>query len=254
MMAEAEKRVALVTGAARGIGLGIAGRLARDGAHVVMTDVLSEVKDSAAKLAGEGLSVEAVVGDVSSQAWTRDVVAQTIARWRSLDILVNNAGISPKRNNAKVLVRDTDLAQWQSVLDINLTGAFLLCRACVPSMIERKWGRIINISSQAGRSRSDVAGAAYGASKAGLIGFSRVLASEVGSDGVTVNCIAPGRIESPMQAVAGEEATRAYVARIPVGRIGTGADIAASVAFLASEEASFITGAIIDVNGGFFMG
>jgi 3-oxoacyl-[acyl-carrier protein] reductase len=243
-----------VTGAARGIGLGIAGRLARDGAHVIITDVLAEVQDSAAKLSKEGLSVEALVGDVSSEAWTLEATARIAAAYGGIDILVNNAGISPKRDGRKVLVRDTTLADWQAVMDINLTGAFLLSRACVPAMVDRGWGRIVNISSQAARTRADIAGAAYAASKAGMIGFSRVLASEVGKAGVTVNCIAPGRIESPMQAVAGAEATRDYVSRIPVGRIGTSSDIAATVAFLASDESGFITGATIDVNGGFFMG
>ncbi len=222
----------------------------------MLTDVLGEVKDSAGKLAGEGLSVEAVVGDVSSEAWTSDVVAQTIASRGSLDILVNNAGISPKRNGAKVLVRDTDLAQWQSVLDINLTGAFLLCRACVPSMVERKWGRIVNISSQAGRG-----GEQERRRRRGLRRFQgcadRLLAGAgVGSrqrwgDRELHRARADRKSDAGCR---GEEATRAYVARIPVGRIGTGADIAASVAFLVSDESSFITGATIDVNGGFFMG
>jgi 3-oxoacyl-[acyl-carrier protein] reductase len=246
--------VALVTGAARGIGLGIAERLARDGAHVVIADVLPEAGEGAAELARQGLSAQAMVGDVSDEAWTRDVAARLAAEHGGVDMLVNNAGISPKRDGRKVLVRDMALAEWNAVMAVNLTGAFLLCRECVPGMQERGWGRVVNISSQAGRTRTDIAGAAYAASKAGLIGFSRVLASEVGTSGVTVNCIAPGRIESPMQAVAGEAATRDYVSRIPVGRIGTAADIAATVAFLASEEAGFITGATIDVNGGFFMG
>ena len=143
---------------------------------------------------------------------------------------------------------------WNSVLAVNVTGAFLLCREATPAMQEKGWGRVVNISSQAARTRADIAGAAYAASKSAMIGLSRVLASEVGRSGVTVNCIAPGRIESPMQAVAGADATREYVSRIPVGRIGTAADIAATVAFLASEEAGFITGATLDVNGGFFMG
>ena len=248
-----KRRVALVTGAARGIGYGIAERLARDGAHVVLTDVLDDVAGSAAKLTEAGWSAEGLVGDVSDEAWVTAVTAGVNTRLGGIDVLVNNAGISPKHDNRKIAVQDTPRAQWDQVLAVNLTGAFMLCRACVPGMRARGWGRVITISSQAARSRTDVAGAAYAASKAGLIGLSRVLASEVGADGVTVNCIAPGRIESPMQAVAGEEATRQYVSRIPVGRIGTAGDIAATVAFLASEEASFITGATIDVTGGFFM-
>jgi 3-oxoacyl-[acyl-carrier protein] reductase len=247
-MAE-RQRVALVTGAARGIGYGIAERLARDGARVVITDVLETVTDSAARLGAEG-----VVGDVSDEAWVLSLARRLEAEHGGVDVLVNNAGISPKRDNRKVPVRDTDWADWRRVMDINLGGAFLMCRALVPGMEARGWGRVISISSQAARTRADIAGAAYAASKAGMVAFSRVLASEVGKKGVTVNCIAPGRIESPMQAVAGEEATREYITRIPVGRIGTGADVAATVAFLASDEAGFITGATLDVNGGFFMG
>jgi 3-oxoacyl-[acyl-carrier protein] reductase len=248
------KRVALVTGAARGIGLGIAERLAGDGATVVISDVIGEVSESAEALRRKGYAAQGVQGDVTDRTWCEEVVARTTRDHGSLDILVNNAGISPKRDGRKILVRDTDPDQWNSVLAVNLTGAFLLCRAATPTMQERGWGRVVNISSQAGRTRVDIAGAAYAASKAGLIGFSRVLAAEVGKQGVTVNCIAPGRIESPMAAEAGAEANREYVSRIPVGRIGTAGDIAATVAFLASDGAGFITGATLDVNGGFFMG
>jgi 3-oxoacyl-[acyl-carrier protein] reductase len=253
-MTDKQGRVALVTGAARGIGLGIAERLAQDGAHVVLSDVLPEVHEAAERLRKAGLLADAEVGSVADEAWARSVVQGIEARHSRLDILVNNAGISPKRDGKKYPVQDTPLAQWNEVLAVNLTGAFLLCREAVPGMTNRGWGRIIMISSQAARTRADIAGSAYAAAKAGMIALSRVLASEVGKAGVTVNCIAPGRIESPMQAVAGEEATREYVNRIPVGRIGKPADIAATVAFLASDEASFITGATIDVNGGYFMG
>lgn len=253
-MVAGKRRIALVTGASRGIGHGIAERLARNGAHVVISDVLAEVHEAAERLRSAGLAVDGVEGSVADEGWTGDVVRRIESDHGSLDILVNNAGISPKRDGKKIPVRDTPLAQWNEVLAVNLTGAFLLCRAAVPGMTERGWGRIVTISSQAARTRADIAGSAYAASKAGLVALSRVLASEVGRSGVTVNCIAPGRIESPMQAVAGADATDEYVSRIPVGRIGTAADIAATVAFLASEEAGFITGATIDVNGGFFMG
>lgn len=253
-MSSGTKRVALVTGAAGGIGLGIAERLAEAGAIVLITDVAGHVEDSAAMLRARGHSVSGSTGDVTDPAWCNEVVAQAHRDHGSLDILVNNAGISPKRDGKKIFIRDTDLDQWNQVLAVNLTGTFLLCRAATPKMQERGWGRVVNISSQAARTRADIAGAAYAASKAGMIGLSRVLASEVGRDGVTVNCIAPGRIESPMAAMAGAEANREYVTRIPVGRIGTAGDIGATVAFLASDEAGFITGATIDVNGGFFMG
>ena len=253
-MSKSQTRVALVTGAAGGIGFGIAERLAGGGVTVLITDVSEQVEESAATLRRRGHAVEGQMGDVTDQAWCDEVVAQAHRDHGSLDILVNNAGISPKRDGRKILVRDTDLDQWNRVLAVNLTGAFLLCRAATPRMQERGWGRVVNIASQAARTRADIAGAAYAASKSAMIGFSRVLASEVGRDGVTVNCIAPGRIESPMAAVAGAATNQEYVTRIPVGRIGHAGDVAATVAFLASDEASFITGATIDVNGGFFMG
>lgn len=253
-MSTASPRVALVTGAARGIGLGIAERLARDGAHVVITDVIPEVEASAKALSAKGHSVTAIIGDVADEAWCVETVARVQRELGALDILVNNAGISPKKDGRKILIRDTDLDSWNKVFAVNITGAFLLCREATPAMQEKGWGRVVNISSQSARTRADIAGSAYAASKSAMIGFSRVLASEVGRSGVTVNCIAPGRIESPMQAVAGAEATREYVSRIPVGRIGVAADIAATVAFLTSDEAGFITGATLDVTGGFFMG
>ena len=253
-MSTASPRIALVTGAARGIGLGIAERLARDGAHVVITDVIPEVEASAKALSAKGHSVTAIIGDVADEAWCVETVARVQRELGALDILVNNAGISPKKDGRKILIRDTDLDSWNKVFAVNITGAFLLCREATPAMQEKGWGRVVNISSQSARTRADIAGSAYAASKSAMIGFSRVLASEVGRSGVTVNCIAPGRIESPMQAVAGAEATREYVSRIPVGRIGVAADIAATVAFLASDEAGFITGATLDVTGGFFMG
>ena len=253
-MAGKQTRVALVTGAARGIGFGIAERLAQDGVHVVLSDVLPAVHEAAERLRGSGLLAEAEIGSVADEAWARQVVHGIESRHGRLDILVNNAGISPKRDGRKYTVRDTPLAQWNEVLAVNLTGAFLLCRETVPGMTARGWGRIVMISSQSARTRADIAGSAYASAKAGMIALSRVLASEVGKAGITVNCIAPGRIESPMQAAAGEEATREYVTRIPVGRLGTATDIAAAVAFLASDEAGFVTGATLDVNGGFFMG
>ena len=133
---------------------------------------------------------------------------------------------------------------------VNFTGSFLMCKACIPAMRARKWGRIVNMASQAARTRSDATNPHYATSKAALIGFSRSLALEVAGDGITVNCVAPGRIRTEMTARMGEAADRAYAARSAVGRVGEPGDIAAAVAFLASERASFITGTTLDVNGG----
>lgn len=253
-MTQDQQRLALVTGAARGIGLGVAERLAGDGLNVVLVDLIDEVHGAARGLAAKGLAVEACVADIAREDAVRALVDDVLARHGRLDVLVNNAGISPKHGGRKALVQDTSLEEWQAVLAVNLTGPFLMCRAALPAMRRHGWGRIVNMSSQAGRTRSQIAGSHYAASKAGLIGFSRTLAAEVGADGITVNCIAPGRIETPMAATAGVDVNRAYVSQIPVARIGHPGDIASAVSFLASEEAGFITGATLDVNGGHFMG
>ncbi len=164
-------RIALVTGAARGIGFGIAERLARQGAHVVISDVIPELEESARLLSAKGYSITAISGDVSSEDWCVETVERVQRDLGSLDILVNNAGISPKNEGRKILIRDTDLVTWNSVLGINVTGAFLLCREATPAMQEKGWGRVVNISSQSARTRADIAGAAYAASKSAMIGF-----------------------------------------------------------------------------------
>lgn len=229
-------RIALVTGAAQGIGAAIAERLARDGMQVVLADVLDRVEDTAAGLAAEGLACTAVRVDLGR-----------------IDVVVNNAGISPKHDGKRAPIDETSLEEWQAVIDINLTACFLIVKAALPSMKANRWGRIVNMASQAGRTRSQVAGSHYSASKAGLIGFTRTLAGEVGPFGITANCIAPGRIDTPMASEAGSEVNARYVGTIPVGRIGTPDDIGAAVAYLASEEAGFVTGVCLDVNGGHFM-
>jgi 3-oxoacyl-[acyl-carrier protein] reductase len=195
----------------------------------------------------------AVCGDVSQEDDCISIVKQVSAWGDGIDVLVNNAGITIKNGKDRWLTEETSLHDWKRTLDVNLTGTFLMSRSCVPLMRERSWGRIVNITSQAARSTSRFSGSAYAASKAGIIGFSRILAGEVGSSGITVNCVAPGRIRSEMNAVSGEEANLSYLSQIPVGRIGLGKDVASAVSYLASEHASFITGTIIDVNGGSWM-
>jgi 3-oxoacyl-[acyl-carrier protein] reductase len=168
-------------------------------------------------------------------------------------VLVNNAGITGRKGANKTPVAQTEPADWDRVMETNVTAAFLLCRACLASMQRARWGRVINMASQAARARTERANAHYAASKAALIGFSRGLALEVAGDGITVNCIAPGRITTPMTTQTGPEVDAAYAARSAVGRVGTPADITAAALFLAAEENSFITGMTLDVNGGYSM-
>ena len=201
-----------------------------------------------------GLSAEAATVDVGCAAELRALVGKVLAARGQIDILVNNAGIAPKKpNGLKALVEEIDEEEWLQVMNVNLTSAFVLSKACIPSMRSRKWGRIVNLTSVAGRSKSDISGAHYCASKAGLIGFSRVLANEVAPYGIRVNCIAPGRIMTPLAAVAGEEINQGYIKFIPVGRLGLPEDIAKVASFLASDDVDFVTGSVIDVNGGSYM-
>jgi 3-oxoacyl-[acyl-carrier protein] reductase len=248
-------KVAIVTGAARGIGLSIATRFLREGASVLLADMSDGDLSSCAKELPSALAERALPAraDVSKEEDVAKMVETAVARFGRVDILVNNAGISPKHRCRKAPVEEMQIAEWRQVLDVNLTGAFLCCRACLPHMRSANWGRIVNIASQAGRTKSEIAGAHYAASKAGMMALARTLAAEVGRAGITVNSIAPGRIETPMAAMAGAAVNEAYMARIPVGRLGSVDDIAAAAAYLASEEAGFVTGITLDVNGGAFM-
>lgn len=247
-------RTALITGARRGIGFSVAERLYQDGANIVLLDIdLAETQAAASQIDPSGKRVLALTADVSDITEVRRAVDQAATHFGSIDILVNNAGISPKHDGKSATIAAMSVDEWQRVLAINLTGTFLCSQACMEIMKARSWGRIINMSSQAGRTVSTIAGAHYAASKGGVIAFSRSLAAETGAFGITVNCIAPGRIMTPMSAEAGQAANEQYLKRIPVNRLGYPDDIAATVSFLASNEAGFITGATIDVNGGSFM-
>lgn len=253
MVGKLEGQVAVVTGAARGIGLAIAQRLAHDGALVVMTDVDDGLEEAASQLRDQQLNAQALRLDVTQESSITDVIGRVMAGQGRIDILVNNAGISPKKDGGKFLVEETSTADWGRVLAVNLTGPFLMSREVIPYMRKAGRGRIVNITSQAGRARPEATSGHYSASKAGLTGLSRAMANELGSSGITVNCVAPGAIETPMMANFSAEKRAHYASRAPVGILGQPADIAGAVSFLASDEGRYITGATIDVNGGTFM-
>jgi NAD(P)-dependent dehydrogenase (short-subunit alcohol dehydrogenase family) len=246
----AEGKVALVTGGAQGLGRGIAMRLAAEGYRLVLADIdEARLEEARAQVPNVLLTLRVDVADADSVSQALGHVRGQAGR---LDVLVNCAGILGLVDNRPPRVEDTPLDVWQRVISVNLTGPFLMCRAAVPLMRESGGGRIVNISSRAARVRSG--DPAYATSKGGLLTFSRYLAGEVAKDGITVNCVTPSRVETPMtRDLGGEAVLAAKIAETPLGRIGTVDDIAGTVAFLVSPDAAFMTGAILDVNGGSYM-
>lgn len=248
-----ERRVALVTGASRGIGAAIVERLIATGHLVIGIDVDEpSLADLAERFAPTDLRT--VVGDVGEPAAWEEAVDAAHAAAGPVSVLVNNAAISPKVDGRRVPSDQVTRAEWDEVLRVNLTGAFLGFQATVGDMREQGWGRIVMMSSGSAKAGARVAGVHYGTSKAALLGLTRTLALELGPDGITVNAITPGRIATPMAAAVSAEVNQMFLDEIPVGRLGTGADIAAMVDFLASDDAGFITGATFDVNGGGYIG
>jgi len=248
-MSGLDGRIALVTGASQGIGRACALALAGAGATVVLAArneaKLAEVK---AEIETAGGKAEAFALDVANEESIQTGAKAILAKYGKVEILVNNAGITRDK-----LVMQMKREDWDDVLSTNLTGSFLLTQALLRPMLKNRWGRIIGISSVVGRT-GQAGQVNYAATKAGLIGMSRALAREVATRGITVNVVAPGYIETPMTAVLNAEQTTAMMATIPLGRAGSDADIAHAVLYLASEGAGYVTGAVLDVNGGMFMG
>ena len=248
-MANLQGRIALVSGASQGIGRACALELARAGATVALAarneaklaEVVSEIETAGGQAAAFAI-------DVASEESIKAGARAVLDRLGKVEILVNNAGIT--RDGLMMAMKRGD---WDDVLATNLTGAFLLTQAVLRPMLKNRWGRIVNISSIVGRT-GQAGQVNYAASKAGLIGLTLSLAREVASRGITVNAVAPGYIETPMTAVLDEKVSAAMLATIPLGRRGTDQDIANAVKFLASDAASYITGHVLDVNGGMFMG
>lgn len=238
-------RTALVTGASGGIGQAIARALHAQGATVAISGTRRDALEAlAAELAAR---VEVLPCDLSDTAAVEALVPAAEAAMGGLDILVSNAGVT--KDNLFMRMKDEE---WDKVIAVNLTATFRLARACVKSMMRKRYGRIIGISSVVGVVGNPGQGN-YAASKAGMIGMFKSLAAEVASRNVTVNCVAPGFIESPMTDVLNEKQRAAVLSTVPMGRLGTGAEIAASVVYLASSEASYVTGQTLHVNGGMAM-
>jgi 3-oxoacyl-[acyl-carrier protein] reductase len=248
MTAGLNGKIALVTGASQGIGRAIALRLAAEGAHVALAarnqEKLAEV---AASIAASGGVAQSFVLDMANEESIKACAKAVIAHFGKIEILVNNAGIT--LDDLSLRMRRQ---KWDDVLTTNLTGPFLLSQACISSMLKARWGRIINISSVVGET-GQAGQANYAASKAGMIGLTKSLARELASRSITVNAVAPGYIATAMTEILTDEQKTAMATQIPLGRAGTDAEIAAAVAFLASEDAAYITGHTRDVNGGMYM-
>jgi 3-oxoacyl-[acyl-carrier protein] reductase len=245
-MIDLSNRVAIVTGASRGIGKTIAEQLANQGALVVAAARGDNAGPVADEIRGGGGRAEAVTLDVTEAGGADKLVASVLERHARIDILVNNAGIT--RDQLLLRMKRED---WDAVLATNLTAAFTLTQAVLKPMIKQRGGRIICISSVVGQS-GNAGQANYAASKAGLIGFTKALALEVGSRGITANVVAPGLIETEMTRALTEQARDEWAAKIPLRRLGMPADVASAVCFLASDEASYITGHVLAVNGGMY--
>jgi 3-oxoacyl-[acyl-carrier protein] reductase len=239
-------KVAIVTGSARGLGAAMARRLAEEGARVVVTDIQAELAQATtAALRQADLQAHCVVADITKAADVQRLVDETVAVFGGLHVLVNNAGMPRDKHLVKMAEDD-----WDLVMDVMLKGAFLATRAVMPHFIEQGWGRVINISSRAHFGNPTQAN--YSAAKAGLIGMAKALAIEEGRYGVTVNCIAPGFMETEMvRALPTYEAIRERAIQAqPIKRAGQPEDVADAVAFLASERAGFISGEVLHVSGG----
>lgn len=241
-------RVSLVTGASQGIGEAIAEELGREGATVILVDVQKDkLEQVASRLAGLGIRALPYEADVTDSTRAAQVVDEVMGTLGRLDHLVNNAGIT--RDSLLLRMKEED---WDLVLRVNLKGAFNFSRAALKPMFTARYGRIVNIASVVGQ-MGNFGQTNYAASKAGLIGFSKSLAREVAARGITVNCVAPGYIATPMTEKLPEEVKKAFLDIIPMKRFGLPVEVARAVKFLCSDEAAYITGQVINVNGGMYM-
>jgi 3-oxoacyl-[acyl-carrier protein] reductase len=248
MLGKLSNKTALVTGGARGIGRAIALALAREGADVAVLDLRKEdAQQAAAEIAELGVRSVAVAADVGDEAAVKAAIAETISAFGRIDILVNNAGID---TTAKVVDMSTEM--WDDMMRINLRSIFLCSRAVLPGMLERKYGRIINLSSQLAHKGAPLV-AHYAAAKAGVIGFTRSLAYEVAREGITVNAICPGPVDTELFRGLPEAWRKQKLGELPIGRAGSVDEIAPAAVLLASDEGSYFIGATLNPNGGDYM-
>lgn len=242
------QRIAFITGASRGIGKACAHALAKTGARVVLAARnLEKLEETAAEVRAGGAEALVIELDLASYPSIKDAFAKAVKEFGRIDILVNNAGIT--KDGLAVRMKQED---WDAVLQTNLSGSFFAIQRVLQGMMRERWGRIINITSVVGES-GNAGQANYCASKAGLIGLTKSLAQEMGSRGITVNAVAPGFVETDMTGVLSQELKDKLLTGIPLKRFGRPEDIAAAVQFLASEEAGYITGQVLGVNGGMYM-
>lgn len=246
-----KNKVAVITGGASGIGAATAWALAKKAAKVVVCDInvegLAKMQKAMKKAGHPFLGLKA---DVANETDVENLMQQAVARFGGIDLLVNNAGISPKHEGRKLNLWKMSIPEWDRVMAVNIRGAFLCCHFAVPRMIERGGGAIVSISSIAVKIGSLVAGSHYVISKAGIVGLTKILAREVAEYGIRVNAVAPGRIDTPMIWEVPAEVNEAYKNAIPLKRLGRPEDIADGILFLLSEKASYITGVVLDINGG----
>ena len=245
-----DTRVALVTGAAQGIGLAVAQTLAKAGARIALADrQLEKVEEEALRLRQQGIKAEAFAVDVADIVSIEEMMKNVSARFGSLDILVNNAGVL-----SSTAVEDLSEQEWDRVFAINLRGVFFVVQKALPYLKQSSTARIINMSSLAGRMGGYETGMAYTASKGGVISLTYGLARQLAPYGITVNCVCPGTTQTDILKDWSESQIASLQATIPLGRLGQPQDVASAVRYLASEEASFVTGLLLDVNGGMYFG
>jgi 3-oxoacyl-[acyl-carrier protein] reductase len=243
-----EDKVAVVTGASRGIGREIAGALARSGAEVVVAARgLDGAQAAADEIVGSGGRARAIAVDIAADDSVKSAVKELLEAYGTIPLLVNNAGIV--RDNLLLRMKKND---WEDVIGTNLTGCYRLCRALVPSMVRARFGRIVSVTSVVGRVGSP-GQANYAAAKAGIEGMTRSLARELATRNITVNCVAPGFIDTDMTRGLSDDRRRQLLDQVPLKRLGTPEDVASAVLFLLGEGAGYITGTTLDVNGGMYM-